>query len=77
MRTVIEPLVECHEPLLIGVRHHSSALARAIPQLLDAFCPATLLLELPSDLGDWIAYLADPQTVAPIALSAVGGDGQL
>jgi hypothetical protein len=77
MRTVIEPLVECHEPLLIGVRHHSAALARAIPQLLNAFRPATLLLELPSDLSDWIACLADPQTIAPVALSAVGGDGQL
>jgi hypothetical protein len=76
-RAATEPLVACRQPLLIGVRHHSAALARIIPELLDAFRPQVLLLELPSDLNDWIRYLADPQTVAPVAISAVGGDGEL
>ena len=28
-------LVECTEPLLIGVRHHSAAMSRLIPGILD------------------------------------------
>jgi len=41
----IDALIDCREPLLIGVRHHSAALARVIPQILDEFKPETLLVE--------------------------------
>ena len=72
-----QALGSCRTPLLIGVRHHSAALARALPELLDAFAPAAVLIELPEDMSPWLKYLADPETVAPVALSAAGGDGGL
>ena len=68
-------LHQCTEPLLIGVRHHSAMLARAMPVLLDRFAPDAILIELPSDLSDWMQYIADPRTQAPIAISAVDPDG--
>ncbi|MGY0235245.1 DUF5682 family protein [Longispora urticae] len=61
-------------PHLIGVRHHSPALAAVLPALLDAADPDVLLLELPPELGGWIPWLADPGTVAPVALAGVVGD---
>ncbi|WP_412539533.1 DUF5682 family protein [Longispora sp. K20-0274] len=61
-------------PHLIGVRHHSPALAAVLPALLDAADPEVLLLELPPELGGWLPWLADPGTVAPIALAGVVGD---
>ena len=36
-------------PYLIGVRHHSPALAAAVPALLDGFRPEVLLIELPAE----------------------------
>ncbi|MEU1888886.1 DUF5682 family protein [Micromonospora rifamycinica] len=62
-------------PYLIGVRHHSPALAVALPRLLDGFRPEVLLLELPPELGEWLPWLADPATAAPVALAGVLGDG--
>lgn len=73
----LDELADCHAPLLIGVRHHSAALSRAITPLLDAFAPEQILLELPSEFSDWIEYLADEDTVAPVAISAVDPDGNL
>ncbi|HEV7283009.1 MAG TPA: DUF5682 family protein [Pirellulaceae bacterium] len=73
----VEALADAREPLLIGVRHHSAALSRALPASLDEFAPAAVLVELPDDMADWIDYLADERTVAPIALSAAGADGEL
>ncbi len=72
-----QSLRDCRTPLLIGVRHHSAALARALPDLLDTFEPAAVLIELPADMADWIQYLADRETIAPVALSAAGSDGEL
>ncbi|WP_146576895.1 DUF5682 family protein [Neorhodopirellula pilleata] len=63
-------LAECRSPLLIGVRHHSATLARVVPKILDAFGPECLLVELPADLADWIEFLGDPRTIAPVAISA-------
>ncbi|MEU5692863.1 DUF5682 family protein [Actinosynnema sp. NPDC020468] len=63
------------EPLLIGVRHHSPALAAVVPALLDAAEPEVLLIELPEELADWLPHLADPDLVAPVALSGAGRDG--
>ncbi|GIJ47472.1 hypothetical protein Val02_43580 [Virgisporangium aliadipatigenens] len=58
-------------PFLIGVRHHSPALSVAVPVLLEKFRPDVLLLELPGELAEWLPYLADPQTRAPVALAGV------
>ena len=72
MRTdPMQALLSSRAPLLIGVRHHSAALSRALPAMLDAFAPDCLLVELPADLHGWIEHLADPQTIAPVAISAV------
>ncbi|HKF00626.1 MAG TPA: DUF5682 family protein [Actinomycetes bacterium] len=61
------------EPYLIGVRHHSPALAVVVAELLEAFGPEVLLLELPAELGRWLPWLADPATTAPVALAGVAG----
>jgi Mg-chelatase subunit ChlD len=71
----ITELTECRRPYLIGVRHHSPALAVAVPELLDAARPEILLVELPEELGEWLPWLADPATVAPVALSGAARDG--
>ncbi|WP_432897156.1 DUF5682 family protein [Micromonospora matsumotoense] len=62
-------------PYLIGVRHHSPALAVALPRLLAECRPEVLLLELPPELGEWLPWLADPATTAPVALAGVAGEG--
>ncbi|WP_033442496.1 DUF5682 family protein [Saccharothrix sp. NRRL B-16314] len=67
-----------HEvPHLIGVRHHSPALAGVMPALLESFAPEVLLVELPEELGEWLPFLADPDLVAPVALSGASPDGAL
>ncbi|CAM5360705.1 VWA domain-containing protein OS=Streptomyces tendae OX=1932 GN=GUR47_02285 PE=4 SV=1 [Streptomyces tendae] len=64
-------------PYLIGVRHHSPALAVAVPRLLDAVDAEVVCVELPADFQPWLPYLADPHTVAPVALSGAYEDGRL
>jgi hypothetical protein len=76
-RRQIDLLSDCREPLLIGVRHHSAAITRALTPLLDAFQPKNILLEMPSDFSDWIEHLADEQTVAPVAISAADPHGNI
>ncbi|MCA9139082.1 MAG: hypothetical protein KDB00_20055, partial [Planctomycetales bacterium] len=68
-------LNQCTEPFLIGVRHHSAMLAKAMSTLLDRAAPEKILVELPSDLSDWIRHIADPQTKTPVAISAVNPNG--
>ncbi|MEU1048564.1 DUF5682 family protein [Streptomyces sp. NPDC005897] len=65
------------QPYLIGVRHHSPALAVAVPGLLDAAAPEVVCVELPADFQPWLRHLADPRTVAPVALSGAYDDGRL
>ncbi|MET8482777.1 DUF5682 family protein [Streptomyces tendae] len=65
------------QPCLIGVRHHSPALAVAVPGLLDAADPEVVCVELPADFQPWLPYLADRRTVAPVALSGAYEDGRL
>ncbi|MEU8004606.1 DUF5682 family protein [Catellatospora sp. NPDC049111] len=65
------------DPFLIGVRHHSPALSVVLPELLDRHAPEALLLELPPELGEWLPWLADPDTTAPVALAGVVGDAGL
>ncbi|GAB3088737.1 DUF5682 family protein [Micromonospora schwarzwaldensis] len=71
----VTELAGCRRPYLIGVRHHSPALAVVLPRLLAEFRPEVLLLELPPELGEWLPWLADPTTIAPVALAGVVGDG--
>ncbi|MGV9550495.1 DUF5682 family protein, partial [Streptomyces ardesiacus] len=65
------------QPHVIGVRHHSPALAVAVPRLLDAADAEVVCVELPADFQPWLPYLADPRTVAPVALSGAHEDGRL
>ncbi|MEV5609833.1 DUF5682 family protein [Streptomyces sp. NPDC052225] len=60
-------------PYLIGVRHHSPALAAVVPRLLDEARPDVLLVELPAETQEFLGWLADEETVAPVALAAVLG----
>ncbi|GIJ61112.1 DUF5682 family protein [Virgisporangium aurantiacum] len=72
----LERLAGSTAPFLIGVRHHSPVLAAAVPALLDGFAPDLLLIELPEELGEWLRWLGDPATVAPVALGAAADDGR-
>lgn len=72
---VVHRLATHREPFLIGVRHHSPALATVVPALLDAAEPEVVLVELPEELGGWLGHLADPALTAPVALSGVRRDG--
>ncbi len=74
---VPEALAASRAPLLVGVRHHSAALAAAMPAVLAAFAPTVVLVELPADLAGWLPWLASPELTAPVALSATGPDGAL
>ncbi|NUT93966.1 MAG: VWA containing CoxE family protein, partial [Saccharothrix sp.] len=68
-------MAEHRAPVLIGVRHHSPALAAVMPELLAAADPEVLLVELPEELGEWLPHLADPGLTAPVALSGAHRDG--
>ena len=71
----LETLAASRDPYFIGVRHHSPALAAAVPALLDEFRPEVLLIELPAEAAPWLGYLGDPETYAPIALAGAAGEG--
>ncbi|MFJ6673926.1 DUF5682 family protein [Actinosynnema sp. NPDC091369] len=77
MTSSMRELADHRHPYLIGVRHHSPALAAVVPALLDAFAPEVLLVELPQELGEWLPFLADPDLVAPVALSGASPGGEL
>nr|WP_239158388.1 DUF5682 family protein [Streptomyces sp. SID13726] len=64
-------------PYLLGVRHHSPALAAAVPALLDASGAEVVCVELPADFQPWLLHLADPGTLAPVALAGAREDGRL
>ncbi|MEU9143885.1 DUF5682 family protein [Streptomyces sp. NPDC048349] len=76
-RTAVEALAASREPYLLGVRHHSPALAALVPALLDASGADAVCVELPVDFQPWLEHLADPETVAPVALAGTGRDGRL
>lgn len=59
------------DPYLIGVRHHSAALARVLDELLSAYAPDAIVIELPPEAADWIEWIAHPDTVAPMAFAVV------
>lgn len=76
-RAAVDALAASGEPYLLGVRHHSPALAAMVPALLDASGADVVCVELPTDFQPWLEHLADPETVAPVALAGTGGDGRL
>ncbi|MET7705795.1 DUF5682 family protein [Micromonospora sp. NPDC005413] len=73
-RAVVDALAGCVRPYLIGVRHHSPALAAVLPALLDAAAAEVVCVELPADFQRWLPYLSDPAARAPLAL--VGSHGE-
>ncbi|MEV8637436.1 DUF5682 family protein [Streptosporangium sp. NPDC051023] len=76
-RNAVDALAASASPYLLGVRHHSPALAVAVPALLDAAGAEVVCVELPADFQPWLVHLADPATVAPVALAGTGEDGRL
>ncbi|MEE6257914.1 vWA domain-containing protein [Plantactinospora sonchi] len=76
-RELLAALAGSTTPYLIGVRHHSPALAAVVPTLLDAAAPDVVCVELPTDFQRWLPYLADPATRAPVALAGALDDGPL
>ncbi|MER6177758.1 DUF5682 family protein, partial [Streptosporangium sp. NPDC001681] len=76
-REAVDALAGAARPYLLGVRHHSPALATAVPALLDAAGAEVVCVELPADFQPWLVHLADPATLAPVALAGTGGDGRL
>ncbi|MBE1487436.1 vWA domain-containing protein [Plantactinospora soyae] len=76
-RKALEALAGSVQPYLIGVRHHSPALAALVPALLDTAAPDVLCIELPTDFQSWLRYLADPATRAPVALTGARDGGPL
>ncbi len=63
-------LADCRIPYLIGVRHHSAALARVMPRLLEDFAPEAILVEMPPDFQLWLEFLGKEDLEAPVALAA-------
>ncbi|ARE78693.1 hypothetical protein B6R96_01995 [Streptomyces sp. Sge12] len=74
---MVDALAAAREPYLIGVRHHSPALAAVVPALLDASGADAVCVELPAEFQPWLEHLADPETHAPVALAGTGEDGRL
>ncbi|MER5966647.1 DUF5682 family protein [Streptomyces sp. NPDC002057] len=76
-RAAVETLAASREPYLLGVRHHSPALAAVVPALLEEAGAEVVCVELPADFQPWLEHLADPETVAPVALAGAGEGGRL
>ncbi|MEU5948681.1 DUF5682 family protein [Micromonospora sp. NPDC047465] len=77
-RAVVDALAGSVRPYLIGVRHHSPALAAVVPALLDAAGAEVVCIELPADFQGWLPYLSDPAARAPLALvGSHGTDGPM
>ncbi|MDH6695844.1 DUF5682 family protein [Streptomyces sp. MAA16] len=76
-RAAVSALADSGTPYLLGVRHHSPALASAVPALLDASGAEVVCVELPADFQSWIVHLTAPGTLAPVALAGAGEGGRL
>ncbi|MFI9629951.1 DUF5682 family protein [Streptomyces sp. NPDC052042] len=76
-RTAVDALAASRAPYLLGVRHHSPALAAVVPALLEEARAEVVCVELPTDFQPWLEHLADPETVAPVALAGAGEGGRL
>lgn len=73
----MDALAASRAPYLLGVRHHSPALAAVVPALLEEARAEVVCVELPTDFQPWLDHLADPETVAPVALAGAGEGGRL
>ncbi|MFJ9809201.1 DUF5682 family protein [Streptomyces sp. NPDC101158] len=76
-RAAVDALAASRAPYLLGVRHHSPALAAVVPALLDEARAEVVCVELPADFQPWLEHLAAPETVAPVALAGAGEAGRL
>ncbi|MFF2013882.1 DUF5682 family protein [Streptomyces sp. NPDC058195] len=76
-RTAVDALAASRAPYLLGVRHHSPALAAVVPALLEEARAEVVCVELPADFQPWLEHLADPETVAPVALAGAAEGGPL
>ncbi|MCC9707751.1 DUF5682 family protein [Streptomyces sp. MNU76] len=76
-RAAVTVLADSAVPYLLGVRHHSPALAAAVPALLDASGADVVCVELPADFQHWLPHLAAPGTLAPVALAGASEGGRL
>ncbi|MEV0380586.1 DUF5682 family protein [Nonomuraea sp. NPDC050643] len=76
-REAVGALAASVRPYLLGVRHHSPALAAVLPALLEAADAEVVCIELPADFQPWLEHLAAPETVAPVALAGADGEGGL
>lgn len=77
-RSMVAALAGSVRPYLIGVRHHSPALAAVVPALLDAAGAEVVCIELPADFQHWLPYLSDPAARTPLALVGCHGtDGPM
>ncbi|MDX3257542.1 DUF5682 family protein, partial [Streptomyces scabiei] len=76
-RAAVTALSDSAAPYLLGVRHHSPALAAAVPALLDASGAEVVCVELPADFQQWLPHLAAPGTLAPVALAGASEGGRL
>ncbi|MES5820637.1 DUF5682 family protein [Streptomyces sp. RG80] len=76
-RAALAALTDSVVPYLLGVRHHSPALAAAVPALLDASGAEVVCVELPTDFQPWLTHLGAPGTLAPVALAGAGEGGRL
>ncbi|MFF4276673.1 DUF5682 family protein [Streptomyces sp. NPDC001536] len=76
-RAALAALADSVVPYLLGVRHHSPALAAAVPALLDASGAEVVCVELPTDFQPWLTHLGAPGTLAPVALAGAGEGGRL
>ncbi|MFE7424810.1 DUF5682 family protein [Streptomyces sp. NPDC057545] len=76
-RTAVDALAASRAPYLLGVRHHSPALAAVVPALLEEARAEVVCVELPTDFQPWLEHLADPETVAPVSLAGAGEGGRL
>lgn len=77
VHSALDQLAGCQTPFLIGVRHHSAAMARVMPALLDLLRPDCVLIELPVEFADWIPWLGHADLQAPVALASSGAEGGL
>ncbi len=73
--STLDDILQCRWPLLIGIRHHSPAMAVAAPKLLADFSPDVLAIELPAEAAPWLEWLTDPRAAAPMAMAFSGDDG--
>ncbi|WP_306329737.1 DUF5682 family protein, partial [Streptomyces venezuelae] len=76
-RAAVDALAASRAPYLLGVRHHSPALAAVVPALLDEAGAEVVCVELPADFQPLLEHLSDPETVAPVALAGTGEGGGL